>query len=134
MSSSNIQLSNYCEQLNIPCAFIGDSKDFKIIEEVPMSYILLLNGNNSHWVAVYCTSSWCYYFDSFGEFPNKETENEILKYYMDYTFNLADIQKITSGNCGLFVIDFLNYMHNFHGKPSDKKFDNFVKSYYDYNS
>lgn len=133
MSYSNIQLANYCKQLNIPLEFIGDSKEFKIIDNKPKAYILLLNGNGSHWVALYCTSDNAFYFDAFGEYANNYTEIEILKHYKKYIRQTADIQDIKHGNCGLYCLDFLNYMHNNPGRPTIKKYENFVKKYKDYN-
>lgn len=133
MSYSNIQLSKYCKKLKIPLEFIGDSKDFKISNKIPSAYILLLGGNGTHWVALYLTNKDAFYFDTFGQFANNETEREILKHYKTYIRQTADIQDINAGNCGLFCLDFLDFMHNKPGIPSIKKYEKYIKNYKDYN-
>ena len=76
------------------------------------SYIVNLakstNSNGTHWVCLYHTPTFSYYFDSFGFVPPLEVEEKIKP----YLYNDKDIQDLNSKACGWYCIAFIKFLHN----------------------
>ena len=136
MTTSNFDLIKYAKTLKVNLRYIGDIKNIPQSISQIGSYIFLVGGNNGHWVGLHITKTDVFYFDSFGEPPNKEIEAFIRVNYKtmcnhnepEYYYNSYDIQSIDSTNCGLYVLDFLQHKIN-----NKKQYEKYISKYTDYN-
>ena len=71
------------------------------------SYIVNLqsskDGGGTHWVCLYYTPNFSYYYDSFGFVPPLKIQNKIIP----YIYNDMEIQDIDSTACGFHCVAFL---------------------------
>ena len=75
------------------------------------SYIINLqsskDGGGTHWVCLYHTPTYSYYYDSYGFVPPLEVQEKIIP----YTYNDLEIQDINSTACGFYCIAFVLYLN-----------------------
>jgi len=65
----------------------------------------------SHWVAIYAKNNeHVFYFDSYGDEPNKLIKNYLNKNFKKITRNVIRIQNVFSNSCGHFCIYFIYLM------------------------
>jgi hypothetical protein len=74
------------------------------------SYVINLQsskeGNGTHWVCLYYTPSFSYYYDSYGFIAPLEVQNKITP----YMYNDLEIQDIDSTACGFYCVAFILYL------------------------
>jgi len=75
------------------------------------SYIINLqssgDGNGTHWVALYHTPNFSYYYDSYGFVPPLEVQEKIIP----YMYNDMEIQDLDSTACGYYCVAFVLFLH-----------------------
>lgn len=75
------------------------------------SYIINLQsskeGSGTHWVCLYYTPNYSYYYDSYGFVPPLEVQKKIIP----YMYNDLEIQDIDSTACGFYCIAFVLYLN-----------------------
>jgi hypothetical protein len=75
------------------------------------SYVINLqsskDGNGTHWVCLYYTPNFSYYYDSYGFVPPLEVQNKIIP----YMYNDLEIQDIDSTACGYYCVAFILYLN-----------------------
>jgi hypothetical protein len=75
------------------------------------SYIINLqsskDGGGTHWVCLYHTPTYSYYYDSYGFVPPLEVQEKIIP----YMYNDLEIQDINSTACGFYCIAFVLYLN-----------------------
>ena len=112
--TSNIDLINWCEYLNIPINSVlsrdetipHGHKQSLFIYNLEPSYM-----SGSHWVATYVKDKVINYFDSFGMPPFQEIVNHAKKKNLTLLHQNNQIQSINSTTCGYFCLFFLNEMN-----------------------
>jgi len=106
--------------------FMNDELPSKLIYG---NYIVNLEDSDkdgSHWCCFILTKDTNIYFDPFGEYPSKEVEGHIKKYYHKVFYNHTDIQPFDSVLCGFYCIGLFAYMKN------SKKGKTFLQNVNDY--
>ena len=75
------------------------------------SYIINLQsskeGNGTHWVCLYYTPNYSYYYDSYGFIAPLEVQKKIIP----YMYNDLEIQDIDSTACGFYCVAFVLYLN-----------------------
>ena len=75
------------------------------------SYIVNLqsskDGGGTHWVCLYYTPNFSYYYDSFGFVPPLEIQNKIIP----YIYNDMEIQDIDSTACGFYCVALVLFLN-----------------------
>ena len=75
------------------------------------SYIVNLQSSNdgggTHWVCLYYTPNFSYYYDSFGFVPPLEIQNKIIP----YIYNDMEIQDIDSTACGFYCVALVLFLN-----------------------
>ena len=75
------------------------------------SYVINLQsskeGGGTHWVCLYYTPNFSYYYDSYGFIAPLEVQNKIIP----YMYNDLEIQDIDSTACGFYCVAFVLYLH-----------------------
>jgi hypothetical protein len=75
------------------------------------SYIVNLqsskDGGGTHWVCLYHTPNFSYYYDSFGFVPPLEIQNKIIP----YIYNDMEIQDIDSTACGFYCVALVLFLN-----------------------
>ena len=75
------------------------------------SYIVNLQsskeGGGTHWVCLYYTPNFSYYYDSFGFVPPLEIQNKIIP----YIYNDMEIQDIDSTACGFYCVALVLFLN-----------------------
>ena len=112
--TSNFDLINWCEYLNIPINSVlsrdetipHGHKQSLFIYNLEPSYM-----SGSHWVATYVKDKVINYFDSFGMPPFQEIVNHAKKKNLTLLHQNNQIQSINSTTCGYFCLFFLNEMN-----------------------
>ncbi len=64
-------------------------------------------GNGTHWVALYYSPVYSYYFDAFGFIAPLEIQNKIKP----YAYNDKQIQDLKSSACGYYCIAFIMFLY-----------------------
>lgn len=110
MSTSALELKDLCHKLNIPLEGIYFKNSFP--ELTNGNYIFNMDnsgGSGTHWVGLHINYPYAMYFDAFGLPPPNKLESYLKKNYI-YSINTNQIQNMSSGYCGQYVIVFLYYM------------------------
>ena len=127
--TSTSDLVKWCEDLGIHLKFIGFNEDFIKTYGTGASIINLgSKGNGTHWCGLWednDESLVSYYFDSYGMVPFEE----IKKIKKNIIYNDKDIQRMDSGYCGEYVIDFLYNSNKYGGYNALKKIQKKYKHY-----
>ena len=76
------------------------------------------DGNGTHWVCLYYTPNYSFYYDPYGFIAPTEIDVKIRP----YIYNTIDNQSYNSSACGYFCIAFIIYMNEF-----KNKLDGFLK-------
>lgn len=115
MISKKNSLSNYDMIEILRSQGVKDFKGIYMKDQLPStldrgSYIVNLqsakDGNGTHWVALYHTPNFSYYYDSYGFVPPLEVENKIIP----YIYNDLEIQDLDSTACGYYCLAFVLYL------------------------
>ena len=108
---TNFDIQNWVEYLRLN-NFGGVISRDQVIDSVPQhSYVINLNESDepgSHWVAMFFGSDLVLYFDSFGLAPPQELLTLCEKHGINYAYNNAQYQALTSVLCGYYCLFFLN--------------------------
>ena len=65
------------------------------------------DGNGTHWVCLYYTPNFSYYYDSYGFIAPLEVQKKITP----YMYNDLEIQDINSTACGFYCVAFILYLN-----------------------
>ncbi len=87
------------------------------------------NGNRlegTHWVSLYVEGKYICYFDSYGIVPPLEIMKFGKKISRKMLVNTVHIQNIYSGYCGLYCLEFIEYMYEKRRVPFEKRFADFI--------
>lgn len=115
---SNYDLIDKAKKFNVPLIFVNP-KD-KLPKRVENgAYIINLqddfvNGKDvfgTHWVGLWVENDGVIYFDSFGIIGPSDLEVFLSRRFNDYMYNTKQIQDISYGHCGDFVVLFLSFMN-----------------------
>ena len=93
---------------------------------LPKSMIINTHASNErgeHWVALVCTETQCYYFDSFGLPIQPNILTYLQPFYNSITRSDRQIQDITSNFCGAYSVSFVLHVKD------DVSFNNFHTHY-----
>jgi len=109
--TTNVQLQKYASKFNIKVNILMNDQ-FK----VPKNGYYILNLENSslsgsHWVALICTSTKCFYFDSYGAPPTNRVHQRLKLKYDRIYMNNQIIQSLNSEMCGWFALGLILYVH-----------------------
>jgi hypothetical protein len=116
MVSLKNALSNYDIVKIIQSQGVDDFNGVYMKDQLPDrlqrgSYIVNLQsskeGTGTHWVSLYYTPNFSYYYDSFGFVPPIEIQNKIIP----YIYNDNEIQDIDSTACGFYCVAFVLYLN-----------------------
>ena len=116
MLSSTNSLSNFDIMKIIQSQGVDDFKGVYMKDQLPDklergSYIINLQsskeGNGTHWVCLYYTPNYSYYYDSFGFVAPLEVQKKIIP----YMYNDLEIQDIDSTACGFYCDAFVLYLN-----------------------
>jgi hypothetical protein len=116
MLSSTNSLSNFDIMKIIQSQGVDDFKGVYMKDQLPDklergSYIINLQsskeGNGTHWVCLYYTPNYSYYYDSFGFVAPLEVQKKIIP----YMYNDLEIQDIDSTACGFYCVAFVLYLN-----------------------
>ena len=116
MLSSTNSLSNFDIMKIIQSQGVDDFKGVYMKDQLPDklergSYIINLQsskeGNGTHWVCLYYTPNFSYYYDSFGFVAPLEVQKKIIP----YMYNDLEIQDIDSTACGFYCVAFVLYLN-----------------------
>ena len=116
MVSLKNALSNYDIVKIIQSQGVDDFNGVYMKDQLPDrlqrgSYIVNLqsskDGKGTHWVSLYYTPNFSYYYDSFGFVPPIEIQNKIIP----YIYNDNEIQDIDSTACGFYCVAFVLYLN-----------------------
>ena len=116
MLSSTNSLSNFDIMKIIQSQGVDDFKGVYMKDQLPDklergSYIINLQsskeGNGTHWVCLYYTPNYSYYYDSFGFIAPLEVQKKIIP----YMYNDLEIQDIDSTACGFYCVAFVLYLN-----------------------
>ena len=124
MTTTNVELIKMADhyKVHLHDVLMKDETN-DIIPEVG-NYIINLQssdqGGGTHWCAIMCDKTECYYFDSFATAPPKEIDIFLRKKYPKYAYNTKDVQALKSTYCGFFCLALFIYVKN-----------NFIGSFYE---
>lgn len=128
-------LKDWCKKLHIPLNFIGFKDELKTAPIKPGGYIVNLasstdSSGGTHWIGFYLAPMHqAFYFDSFGA-PALDEAMSVMKHWTGNMENIHinpyDIQNISQGMCGQYVIDFLA---NIMRQPTLNGFRGFLKKF-----
>ena len=116
MLSLKNSLSNFDIMKIIQSQGVDDFKGVYMKDQLPDklergSYIINLQsskeGNGTHWVCLYYTTNYSYYYDSFGFVAPLEVQKKIIP----YMYNDLEIQDIDSTACGFYCVAFVLYLN-----------------------
>lgn len=116
MISLKNALSNFDIIKIIQSQGVDDFKGVYMKDQLPNklergSYIVNLQsskeGNGTHWVCLYHTPNFSYYYDSYGFVPPLEVQDKIIP----YMYNDLEIQDIDSTACGFYCVAFVLYLN-----------------------
>ena len=116
MLSSTNSLSNFDIMKIIQSQGVDDFKGVYMKDQLPDklergSYIINLQsskeGNGTHWVCLYYTPNYSYYYDSYGFIAPLEVQKKIIP----YMYNDLEIQDIDSTACGFYCVAFVLYLN-----------------------
>ena len=116
MLSLKNSLSNFDIMKIIQSQGVDDFKGVYMKDQLPDklergSYIINLQsskeGNGTHWVCLYYTPNYSYYYDSFGFVAPLEVQKKIIP----YMYNDLEIQDIDSTACGFYCVAFVLYLN-----------------------
>ena len=116
MLSLKNSLSNFDIMKIIQSQGVDDFKGIYMKDQLPDklergSYIINLQsskeGNGTHWVCLYYTPNYSYYYDSFGFVAPLEVQKKIIP----YMYNDLEIQDIDSTACGFYCVAFVLYLN-----------------------
>ena len=116
MLSSTNSLSNFDIMKIIQSQGVDDFKGVYMKDQLPDklergSYIINLQsskeGNGTHWVCLYYTPNYSYYYDSYGFIAPLEVQKKIIP----YMYNDLEIQDIDSTACGFYCVAFILYLN-----------------------
>jgi hypothetical protein len=138
MFSSKNSLSNFDIVDIIHSQGVDDFHGVYMKDQLPNrlergSYVINLqsskDGNGTHWVCLYYTPNFSYYYDSYGFIAPLEVQKKI----MPYMYNDLEIQDIDSTACGFYCVAFVLYLNkkmniekafmefiNFFGKDTER--------------
>jgi hypothetical protein len=115
-STSDIQLSRYCQRFGIPLKGILFKDQLERLRPQAGAYIINMSDaddihGGTHWIGLWLDPLVAYYFDSFGispplaviEFAHRFGSREMLR-------SKQEIQNIHSGGCGQYTLLWLYYM------------------------
>ena len=108
-TTSDIELLEILKNQNIKIngVFMKDELPKKLTKGF---YIVNLQssteGNGTHWVALYYSPFYSYYFDAFGFIAPLEIQNKIFP----YAYNDRQIQNLKSSACGFYCIAFIMFL------------------------
>lgn len=101
-------------------------KIYKYINFIPISFIIL---HNEHYISVFISNEYIYYYDSLGKNPStnylkyiQQFANDLRNKPMPFKYNKIKYQN-RSGNCGYFAIKYLfsQYWNKLHLDWNTKK-------------
>ena len=116
MLSLKNSLSNFDIMKIIQSQGVDDFKGVYMKDQLPDklergSYIINLQsskeGNGTHWVCLYYTPNYSYYYDSYGFIAPLEVQKKIIP----YMYNDLEIQDIDSTACGFYCVAFVLYLN-----------------------
>ena len=116
MPSRNNSLSNFDIMDIIHSQGVDDFQGVFMKDQLPDklergSYVINLQsskeGNGTHWVCLYYTPNFSYYYDSYGFIAPLEVQNKITP----YMYNDLEIQDIDSTACGFYCVAFILYLN-----------------------
>ena len=116
MPSRNNALSNFDIMDIIHSQGVDDFQGVFMKDQLPDklergSYVINLQsskeGNGTHWVCLYYTPNFSYYYDSYGFIAPLEVQNKITP----YMYNDLEIQDIDSTACGFYCVAFILYLN-----------------------
>lgn len=116
MISSKNSLSNFDIVDIIQSQGVDDFHGVYMKDQLPDrlqrgSYVINLqsskDGNGTHWVCLYYTPNFSYYYDSYGFIAPLEVQKKI----MPYMYNDLEIQDIDSTACGFYCVAFILYLN-----------------------
>lgn len=116
MISSKNSLSNFDIVDIIQSQGVDDFHGVYMKDQLPDrlqrgSYVINLqsskDGNGTHWVCLYYTPNFSYYYDSYGFIAPLEVQNKITP----YMYNDLEIQDIDSTACGFYCVAFVLYLN-----------------------
>lgn len=116
MVSKNNALSNFDIIKIIQSQGVDDFNGVFMKDKLPErldrgSYVINLqssdDGFGTHWVALYHTPTFSYYYDSYGFVPPLEVQEKIIP----YMYNDMEIQDLDSTACGFYCIAFILFLH-----------------------
>jgi len=84
--------------------------------------------SGTHWTAFYIEGKKVAYMDSFAFPPPIQVQN-FLKPFIPYDYNDKQIQNVSSGHCGMYVISFLKFMTKNKQLPFNQRFQRFLSIY-----
>lgn len=126
--TTNTILEKEAARLGIPLWFCWHKTSFTKPRRNG-GYIINLSDDGqlgTHWTALWKEGNKYAYWDPFGFPPPQEVEGVIPSYF----YNESVIQNPTSGGCGAFAIEFLQWMNNSRGSGSVKKrYQNFINTW-----
>lgn len=127
MSLSNLQIDRFFKNNK----YYGGcySKD-ELTKMRPENKFYIVNlqdsnkGNGTHWTMIWnCNMDACYYFDSYGIVPPRESKDFMKRSGKKLWYNTRDIQSLTSQDCGEYcIIVILKLMQ---GEPFRKVVNDF---------
>ena len=116
MFSSKNSLSNFDIMKIIQSQGVDDFHGVFMKDQLPDklergSYVINLQsskeGGGTHWVCLYYTPNFSYYYDSYGFIAPLEVQNKIIP----YMYNDLEIQDIDSTACGFYCVAFVLYLN-----------------------
>ena len=103
---SNTQINNY---LNGYPQYRGCYSCLQLPKIQNGFYVINLDNFNlagTHWVSVWMTTNKAYYIDPFGQVPNSQIEDWLVKSGRKLLYNDEQLQEIKSEACGYFACFF----------------------------
>lgn len=116
MFSSKNSLSNFDIMEIIQSQGVDDFHGVYMKDQLPDKlergfYVINLqsskDGNGTHWVCLYYTPNFSYYYDSYGFIAPLEVQKKITP----YMYNDLEIQDINSTACGFYCVAFILYLN-----------------------
>ena len=114
-STTDTQLYAMARRKHIPLRSVCFKDQLSLLEPTQGGYIINLSDSDqhgTHWVAIYLAKPGeAFYFDSFGIDPPIAVSEFCERYgCKNILTNHKQVQKINSGYCGQYCIDFLLFM------------------------
>lgn len=114
--TTGVELEKLAKSLKLPLKGIVFRNQLYLHEptKFPTCYIINLDdvlSSGTHWTCLYLTNKTAYYFDSFGVIYPQSVEFICKKLNIPKIYyNEVELQNITEGFCGQWVIAFLYHM------------------------